>query len=191
MNLFSSIGAITKIPVALLVTGILFSCVNDLDAIQQVADNPDSPDEVMTDVYLHQTDSGYARVQIYAAVVEKYMEPEEIAKLKEEVKVNFFSDQGEIVSILTAKYGEINFETGLMVVRDSVRLRNLKRKQWLETEELYHHQNDSTVYTDKFVIIKREGKGVIGKGQGIKTHYYFNNLYRGIFNKPEGDFYFD
>ena len=52
--------------------GILFSCVNDLDTIQKVSDNPNAPDDVMKDLSVFYTDSGYARVQINAGYAETY-----------------------------------------------------------------------------------------------------------------------
>jgi len=191
MNLFSSIGgAITKIPVAILVTGFLFSCVNDLDAIQQVTHDPNAPEEVTKNLYVHYTDSGYARIQIYAAIAETYEKPEKITKLKDQVRVNFFSSTGEIVSTLTSLYGEINFETGLMMVRDSVVLINLKKKHWLETEELYYNQRDSLVYTDKFVFIKKKGKKGALRGRGLSTTPFFTDP-QGVIKEPEGPLYFD
>ncbi|MDX2361964.1 MAG: LPS export ABC transporter periplasmic protein LptC [Crocinitomicaceae bacterium] len=189
MKLFSSIGAITKIPVAILVTGFLFSCVNDLNTIQQVNDDPNSPDEVTKNLYVHYTDSGYARVQIFAAIAETYNHPEKITKLKDQVKINFFSESGEIVSTLTSLYGEINHETGLMVVRDSVVLLNLEKKQWLETEELYYNERDSSIYTDKYVFIKKEGKPGALRGRGLQTTPFFNDI-KGVIQYPEGPLYF-
>ena len=74
------------------------------------------------------TDSGYARIEVYAGLAETYSKPESITKLKDGIKVNFFSSQGEIVSTLTALYGEVNFSKGLLFVKDSVRLVNLEKK---------------------------------------------------------------
>ncbi len=186
MNLFSSIiGACTRKPVVILATGFLFSCVNDLDQIQQVSYNPNAPDDVTEDLYMHYTDSGYARLQIHAAIAESYSHPKQVTKLKDFVQVDFFSEDGKIISTLTALYGEINRETGMMFVRDSVVLRNLNDKQSLETEELFYNQSDSTVYTQKYVIMKKEGEGVIGRGRGIKTSP-FGRFRKGDIFKPEG-----
>lgn len=165
--------------------GILFSCVNDLDTIQKVTYDPNAPDEVTTDLKVHYTDSGYARVQIYAAIAETYSKPEHITKLKDYVKIDFFSDEGIIVSSLTALYGEINFETGIMMVKDSVIMLNLTDKQSMETEELFYNQLDSTVYTEKYVIIKEEGKGIVGRGKGIRTSP-FEKFRKGDIYEPEG-----
>lgn len=176
-----------RIPVAFLAAGILLfaSCVNDLDEIQRVSTSSNLPDEQTRDLYLHYTDSGYARLQVYARLAETYEHPERVTKLKDFVKIDFFSEDGEIVSTLTALYGEINMETGIMFVKDSVVLRNLKEKQNLETEKLFYNQGDSTVYTPNYVILKKDGEGVIGRGKGIRTSP-FGRFKKGEIFEPEG-----
>jgi lipopolysaccharide export system protein LptC len=171
-----------RIPVVIFTAGILFSCVNDLDKIQQVTFDDKAPEEVMSDVDVLVSDSGFAQVRIHAALAEVYNVPKKITKLKDGLTVDFFSDNGTIVSTLTALYGEINHNTGLMFVRDSVILRNFKRNQSLETEELFYNQRDSSIYTDRNVIIRRNGK--VGTGTGIRTTASFN--YYKVKN-PEGE----
>jgi len=161
------------IPVIFL-AGILFSCVNDLDTIQKVTYDPKAPNETSTNLEVLYTDSGYARVKIFAKLAETYTVPKHISKFKDGVEVDFFSEKGEVVSKLTALYGEIDFESGLITVRDSVVLRNLAKKQTMETEQLFYNQTTDTIYTQNYVICKKEGKGVIGRGHGLKTTSFFN-----------------
>lgn len=174
MNIDSSIGLIYRIPVFILMTGILFSCVNDIDTIQKVTHDPNSPSEITRNLEVFYNDSGYAQVKIFATLAETYDVPERITKLKDGVRVDFFSNKGEIISKLTSQYGEVNYTTGQIVVRDSVVLQNFESKQRLETEELHWNQNDSTIYTEKNVIIKTEGKGVTGRGKGLTTTQSFD-----------------
>jgi LPS export ABC transporter protein LptC len=127
------------------------------------------------------TDSGYARIEVYAGLAETYSKPEAITKLKDGLKVNFFSAKGEIVSTLTALYGEVNFSKGLLFVKDSVRLVNLEKKQRLETEILFWNQKDSSIYTLSQVIIKSP-KGTV-LGDGIRTNQSFSKY---VLLKPSG-----
>ena len=90
----------------------------------------------------------------------------------EGLKVNFYDFKGQVVSVLTAHYGEVDYETGKMVVRDSVNLRNLAKEQLLETEELWWNQRDSSIYTDKYVNVTSPKDH--GHGQGIRTTQSFN-----------------
>ncbi|MES2798721.1 MAG: LPS export ABC transporter periplasmic protein LptC [Bacteroidota bacterium] len=148
------------------------SCVNDIDSIQKVTNDSKSADEVTKDLHVFYTDSGYAKIEIYSKLAETVNHPEHITKLKDGMKVNFFSEKGEIVSTLSANYGEVNFTKGMLFVKDSVRLFNHKKKQQMETELLFWNQKDSTVYTQSNVVV-RSPDGVL-YGQGVKTNQSFN-----------------
>lgn len=166
--------------------GLLFSCVNDLDSIKRVTYRSDAPDDVTENLEIMQTDSGYARFQLYAKIAETFSKPEAVTKLKDGIKVNFFSNDGKIVSSMTALYGEINMTKGTFFVRDSVQLFNYEKKQRLETEELIWNQKDSAIFTNKAVIV-RTPQGILF-GQGIRTHQDFSTY---VFLKPTGKIDFD
>jgi len=166
---------IIKISFLFILLSSLFSCVNDLDKIQKITFSKDAPDDVMRKLNLFYNDSGYTRIKIYAELAETYMLPNHITKLKDGVKVDFYSEDGEIVSKLTSIYGEVNYETGNFFVRDSVGLLNVKKGQRLETEELCWNQNDSIIYSNKNVLIKSADNSIEGIGRGIETTQKFDN----------------
>lgn len=143
-----------------------------MDTIERVTYDAKAPDEVTANLELLYTDSGYAQVRIRAALAETYTRPEKITKLKDGLEVEFYSVDGAVVSTLSALYGEVNFKTGLIFVKDSVVLHNIGRNQTMETEELFYNQRDSSIYTDRNVILRRNGK--IGRGDGIRTTQSFN-----------------
>ncbi|MFM7661681.1 MAG: LPS export ABC transporter periplasmic protein LptC [Bacteroidota bacterium] len=164
-----------------LVWGIFSSCVNDLEEIQKVTYDEKAPNEVIQDLDVIYLDSGVAKIQVISKITEIQRSPESITKLKDKVLVNFFSNKGEIVSTLTALYGEINFSKGEMFVQDSVKLFNIKKKQSLETERLHWRKKDSLIYTNDKVTIRTPE--VILYGTGIKTKQDFS-YYQ--FLKPKG-----
>lgn len=170
---------------AVLIVAGLNSCVNDLESIKKVAYDPKAPDEVTKNLRVFYTDSGYARVEVFATLAETYSKPENVTKLKDGIKANFFSSNGEIVSTLTALYGEINYSRGTFFVRDSVRLVNHKKKQRMETESLFWNQKDSTIYTSANVVV-HSPDGILF-GEGIKTKQDFSEY---EFLKPSGKFNF-
>lgn len=169
------------IPASILLAGILFSCVNDLDQIHRVTYDPKAPDEVVKDMQVFYTDSGFAKVRIFANLAETYSLPEAVTKFKDGLKVDFYDSEGEIVSTLTSLYGEIRTAEGKMIVRDSVRLYNYEKDQHLETEELIWNQKDSVIYTEKSVVVKSP-KAIL-YGQGIRTKQGFENY---TFLRPTG-----
>jgi LPS export ABC transporter protein LptC len=160
---------------------IVTSCVNDLDEIEKVTFNEKTPNEVIQDLDVIYLDSGKAKIEVISKITEIERKQESITKLKDKVQVNFYSSKGEIVSVLTALYGEINFSKGEMFVQDSVKLYNIKKKQSLETERLDWRQKDSLIYTTSKVTIKTPES--ILYGTGIKTKQDFT-YYQ--FLKPKG-----
>lgn len=167
-------------PVILLALGFL-SCENDIESIRRITFRANDPDQKTTDLSLIYTDSGMAKVHLYARLAESYSKPKRIVTFKDGVRVEFYDESGKISSVLTALYGEIDEESGKMLVRDSVRLFNPKKEQRLETEALYWNRMDSTIVTDKKVMI-RTPKSILF-GTGLKTKQDFNSY---TFYKPEG-----
>ena len=166
----------------LCLTGILFSCVNDLETIQKITFDPKSPDETTKDLHIVISDSGYARIEIFASIAETFTGNKNITKIKDSLRVNFFNENGTVVSTLSALYGEVNLTEGTILVRDSVRLYNFKNKQSLETEALFWNQRDSSIYSISQVII-RSPKGIVIGKSGMKTTQEFD---RYELLKPEG-----
>ena len=166
---------------AYLFLSTLTSCVNDLDTIRKITYKSTDPDDRTRDLVVLHTDSGYAKIQVFAKIAETYSKPTQVTKLKDGVKVNFFSEDGKIVSVLTALYGEIHQNDGTMFVRDSVVLYNTVKKQRLETEELHWSQKDSSIYPNKAVVVRKDN--AILFGQGIKTKQDFTEY---EFVQPRG-----
>ncbi len=161
-----------KIRYCFLVLIALISCENDLETIKKITFDTKAPDESTKNLRVLFSDSGYAKVEIYAAIAETFRGKESISKVKDSLRVNFFSEKGEVVSTLSAKYGEINYTKGTILVKDSVRLFNFEKKQTLETEALFWNQKDSSIYSLSQVIIKSP-KGIV-LGDGIKTNQNFS-----------------
>ena len=161
---------------------VIFSCENDLEAIQKITFDTNTPDETTKDLHIMISDSGYAKVEIIATLAETFRNKTHITKVKDSLRVNFFNDKGKVISTLFALYGEINFTNGTIIVKDSVRLYNFKNKQMLETEALYWNQRDSTIYSLSQIIV-RSPKGIVIGKDGIKTTQEFNKY---ELLKPEG-----
>lgn len=181
MNRYSN-KLIHLIPVLLCLTGILFSCVNDLETIQKITFNTNAPDESTKDLHIIISDSGYAKVEILASLAETFRGKQYITKVKDSLRVNFFNEKGKIVSTLFALSGEINFTNGTIIVKDSVRLYNFQNKQLLETEALFWNQRDSTIYSLSQIIV-RSPKGIVIGKDGLKTTQEFDKY---ELLKPEG-----
>ncbi len=166
------------IPASLVLAGFLFSCVNDLDQVRTVTNDPKAPDEVTANLEIFYTDSGAPKVRIFAKLAETYSVPEKVTKLKDGIKVDFYNSKGKVVSTLTALYGEVRLVEGEMFVRDSVELYNYSKQQRMETEELIWNQKDSVIYTEKNVIVRSPSGVVYGKGIRTKQDFSTYTFYR-------------
>ena len=163
---------------------VFISCENDLNAIKKVSFKPTDPDERTANVHMIQTDSGFAKIEIKAMLSETYYKPKTIIKFRKGIEITLYNQQGKVESVLSSLYGEIVQETGQMLFKDSVRLKNIKENQILETEELLWNQNTQAVFTDKSVIVKSRD-GSLFYGDGIKTSLDFKQY---EFVKPKGKF---
>ena len=166
------------------ILSLLFcSCENSMNEIQKVTFNQDSPDEVIENFHVTFVDSGISKVEIFSKLTEVYNKPESITLFKDSVRINFFSQTGELSSTLFAQSGNANFTTGKMFVQDSVRLYNIEKKQTLESEDLYWNQKNNTIYTNSPVVVKTSKAYFFG--DGIKTTQEFSEY---TFLKPRGTF---
>ena len=157
------------------------SCVNDLDEIKQITFKSTDPEQKTEELYILQTEAGFAQFKLYAPLAEAYSKPEEVTKFKEGIKVEFFDNEGGLESVLTGLYGEINETKGTMRVLDSVQLYNPARKQTMYTEALYWDQKDSLIFTDKMVMIKSPTELIYGKGIRAKQDFSYYE-----FLEPQG-----
>lgn len=165
----------------LLLVGALSSCVNDLDSIKKITHRVGDPDERTSDLKVLYSDSGHVQIEVFARLAETYSVPKAIVKLKDSIEVKFFNRNGELVSRLTALYGEIDEKEGTMFVRDSVQLINYEKNQRLETEELHWNQKDSTIFTKKAVVVRTQDALFYGVGLNAKQDF---SSYE--FHKPKG-----
>jgi LPS export ABC transporter protein LptC len=164
----------------------LTACENDIAVVQKISFEQDAPTETTKNLILTYAEAGHARVEIHAALAETFRGKEQITKIKDSLKVYFFNEKGNVVSTLSARYGEINYSTGELMVQDSVSLYNHQKKQRLETEALFWNQKDSSIYTKSPVIIRSPKGRLIGKG--IRTKQDFSSY---VLLEPIGSWQLD
>jgi len=158
--------------------GIFFSCVNDLDKVKRITTHPNNPDETSEMLHVIYTDSGLAQVEIFARISETYSQPKSVTKFKDGLKVNFYNDEGEVSSILTSLFGEIDGITGNITVRDSVKLLNVFKKKTLESEILYWDKETDSIYTNKHVVVTSPEMVLSGIGAWTTPAFDTAHFYR-------------
>ena len=166
-------------------SAVFYSCTNDLDKIKKITYDPKAPNEVSKNLSIYFADSGYAKLNIFAVHAETYAKPH-VTLLKDSLKVDFYDENGRITTTLTAKYGEVNHETGKMFVKDSVKLVNHAEERTMYTTILHWNQSDSTIYTDENVrLVSPKGKAY---GTSFRARQDFTNY---KITNPRGAYEFD
>lgn len=158
--------------------GLLYSCVNDINKVKKITTLTNSPDETSEMLHIIYTDSGRAQIEIFATIAETYSTPKSLTKFKDGLKVNFYNEEGEIGSVLTSLFGEIDNSTGNVTVRDSVKLVNLAQKRTLETEVLYWNKNGDSIYTNKPVVITTPDMVLSGIGAWTTPEFDTAQFYK-------------
>lgn len=160
---------------------ILSACENDLETVKRITHKSSDPDERTLNMQMVYTDSGFAKVLLRSKLSETFLSPKRIIRFKKGLEVSFFNSKGKVKSILTANFGEVELESGDMIVRDSVCLKNVLKNQYMLTEELHWNQKTESVFTNRSVIVHTNKKVLYG--DGIQTNQDFSEY---VFLKPKG-----
>lgn len=101
--------------------------------------------------------------------------------------VEFYDEQGQLESTMRGNYGKQEPGKSLYVARGNVVVNNIKKREKLETEELFWNRNKAKVYTDKFVIFTTAEQRLTGTGFTANqdlSRYSIKNV-TGVFNFEE------
>lgn len=122
-------------------------------------------------VTINYTDSGALKARITAKKLLGFKrDGNDIVKMPKGIVANFYNDEGEIESFLTAEYG-ISYQTQkLTEVSRNVVVRNNKGEK-LNTEKLIWDQKKQIIYTDKFVRITTKDEMLTGEGMESKQDF--------------------
>lgn len=149
---------------AILFCIFLYSCKNDLKNLRAKQNTFSLNTERAEEVSILYGKDGVTKAKLYTKSFQhiQNVSPSYI-EMKEKLRVDFYNDSLQIQSTLTAKYGKYFEQDGNVLVRDSVKVVNLKNEQ-LETEELIWNEKIQKFYTEKFVKITTPTQVIYGDG---------------------------
>lgn len=147
---------------------MLFSCKNDMEEVNRVANDEILPE--MTGHNLEMIYSDSARIK-YKVITPEYLKMSEGEEKYEEFPqglhaISYDTDGKEIGSI-TCKYAKKLEEEQLWEARNEVVVINSEGKK-LETELLYWDTQEGTIYSDRYVKLTADGQ-VIEGNRGFKS----------------------
>lgn len=142
----------------------LSSCRNELSSIQEVFPPEAMFIEDVKDFEMLYSDSARVRVRIRGPVMWRHLdEKNPRQEFPEGVEVEFFDPFFRVTSRLTSLYAVRLENENQIVVRDSVIWTGTNNER-LETEELIWDENTKKVYTNKFVVVRRNDEIIWGHG---------------------------
>jgi len=149
------------------------SCENDLGHVKRVTATDQTADQITNGLHTYYSDSGIVQYEIIASRMEVFQSPEQKTYFKNGFEVNYFSDDGEIISKLTADYCEIIEKEHLIICRNNVTFTNYEKNQTLKTEELFWDKKMKKVRTTKNFFI--DSPTTEAKGVGLEADETFSN----------------
>ncbi|MBK7409380.1 MAG: LPS export ABC transporter periplasmic protein LptC [Saprospirales bacterium] len=140
------------------------SCKNDLASIQKVFPPESLNVEEIRNFEMLYSDSAKVRVRIKGPVMWRHLdEKNPRQEFPEGIEVEFFDAYFRVTSRLTSRYA-VRFEgENKIIVRDSVVWTGQNNEQ-LETEELIWEEQAKKVYTNRFVVVRRNEEIIWGHG---------------------------
>ncbi|MCT4582570.1 MAG: LPS export ABC transporter periplasmic protein LptC [Flavobacteriales bacterium] len=177
LNIFKSILVV--------MTGMLFSCSNSLEEVNEMVENNTNLGEISENVTLYFSDKGVTKIKLEAPILKKisvYSDEQE-----ENINTNLICPKGMLVTFydsvgteesqLFSKYGKLLSEDQYLLVRDSVVFTNPKKEK-LETELLHIFFNKDSITTDEVVKITTKDGIIMGEGLTSNTSFSKYQLHK-------------
>lgn len=168
---------------------LLAACENDLSKVERIASQEVSlPIETSRDIEIIYSDSTKVKAKLTSPLLKFYKVTNAYHEMPSGLKVDFYGNDLNIESVLTAKYGRKFKNQGIIEVRDSVVVVNYKGEK-LDTERLIWNEKTRKIYTDKFVKITTKDEVIYG--EGLEANQSFTNYkifkIKGIINVKEDE----
>lgn len=143
---------------------LYFACDKAVRRADVTFTEEDTQIEIGKDIEILYSDSALVRVRITAATLVNVNDRDlPRQEFPDGIQVDFFDQNLQIKSTLTAREAIRLNEKGEVIARDSVVLRTANGEK-LETEELLWDEKTEQVSTDKFVKITKPGEVIYGYG---------------------------
>lgn len=155
------IKKVLTIPVAIIATGIFFSCQNTIEEIDSANDDSELPAQTIYNGSFDYTEDGKLLQRITAGELNQYQN--ENYEATDGVKVEMFNSDEEIDAVLTSEKGTYFKADNKFTARDSVELTNAEGDVLL-TEELTLLQDSNLILTDYPIEIHKGDNVIFGTG---------------------------
>ena len=182
-----------KIITAALLTGcfFLFSCENDRGTVNNINKKAAGVEEA-TEIKINYTMGGKAKALLTAPLMLHVEDTVSYYEFPKTLYAEFFNEQEQKETKLTALYGKYKDGQSIIYLRDSVKIINMLKGDTIYCDDLWWDRSRTNVefYTDKKVRI-RQKDGQYLNGSGMEASQSFKNYHilhvNGQLNSKKGD----
>jgi len=163
-------------PLALLIL-LLSACENDIEKVKLVTDRKALPTESSKGLEILYSDSARVKVKIIAPEMNRLTLDQPTTELPKGLDVEFYDDNLNVISTLTAKYAIRHDAENIMEARNNVVVVNSKNEK-LNTEHLVWNERSAKIYSDEFVKITTPDKIIFGNGFEANQDFTNYRIYK-------------
>lgn len=159
----------------LLVAMLFYGCENDIERINLVTEQTETPVLKSTNIEVIYSDSAKVKVQILAPAYQSFPDVERpYDEFPEGMEVFFYNDSSEIESEIRADYTIYYAREQLWHATGNVIARRLDNGDALYTEELFWDMEKEHIYSNSYTRVHNEDNILYGK-RGFKSHQNLSN----------------
>lgn len=154
---------------------LLGGCENDIERINLLTDETDTPTVQGINITVIYSDSAKVKVQILAPVYKQYPSVERpYMEFEKGLEVYFYDDSAKIESQIRADYTIYYMEERLWHATGNVVAQRFDSGDALYTDELFWNEDEELIYSDSYTRVHNEGNTLYGK-KGFRSHQSLSN----------------
>jgi LPS export ABC transporter protein LptC len=116
----------------------------------------------LEDVEMYYSEKDQVKVKMTAPLVYEFQN--EDREFPKGLYIEFFDETGKLESTLKANHAYFFKEQNQWRGRDNVEVKNIEKKEQLNTEELFWKPAEKKIFSDKFVTIRQQADVLYGEG---------------------------
>jgi len=152
-----------------------WACENDIERINMLTDDTESPTVQGTNIKVIYSDSGKVKVQILAPSYQQFPDVERpYMEFPDGMEVYFYNDSLKLESEITADWAIYYMEERLWHATGNVVARRFEDGDALYTEELYWNEEEQRIYSDSYTKVHNEDNVLYGS-RGFRANQDFSN----------------
>lgn len=160
----------------ILLTGMLFSCENDIDQIKALTDDLDYPVQTVKNGTYHYTENSELTNTLIASMLKRYEGDNPRIEVEGGFEMLMYDSLEEVSAVLSAQRGTYYDTEGRLEARENVVFKN-NEGATLKTEELIWLQDSDKVFTNKFVEITNDDGSIFSKGMTTNSKFSYYRLW--------------